>query len=386
MVTLTVSLTKNYVRTVLPPGIDLIDFTNVLAAATATFSFSQVDGAPIQLDTAIDGSSNANHIVIGGGCIDASQWSFSNWSLLSDSVTLNGSASGDTLLGSSQRDTLNGLDGNDTLTGGAGVDILNGGAGNDAMAYTSASQLASGEIINGGGGSKDRIRLDGGITFDFRIAAISSIEILDFSAVAQVQMQGSAVGSGAIGTVKGHAGLDWLELFGNSIDLTGVNFANWTDGSDILRLNGQSGVASTLTGSGQRDIIAGSSMSDTLNGRIGNDDLYGFGGADTMAGGSGDDTFFYSAGANIVAGESVNGGNGLDTIQLQSNTGAYLLRVMTISSVEALRFSNLGSTVTMTGGQIGTGGIVSVAGAGGDDSRLDLRSARRVDSRLECER
>ena len=112
MATLTVSQTKNYVRNLLPVGIDLIDFTNVLISATATFSASQADGAPILLDATIDGSSNSNHIVVGGGSIDASQWSFSNWSLTSDSITLIGSASGNTLTGSNQRDTLNGLDGN----------------------------------------------------------------------------------------------------------------------------------------------------------------------------------------------------------------------------------------------------------------------------------
>ena len=368
MATLTVSQTKNYVRNLLPAGIDLIDFTNVLISATATFSASQADGAPILLDATIDGSSNSNHIVVGGGSIDASQWSFSNWSLTSDSVTLIGSASGNTLKGSNQRDTLNGLNGNDTLTGGAGVDILNGGAGNDVIAYALASQLASGEVINGGGGSKDRIRLDGGITYDFRTAAIASIEILDFSAVAQVQIDGSAVGAGAISTVRGHSGLNWLELFGNSIDLTGVTFSNWTDGSDILRLNGQSGVASTLTGSGQRDIIAGSTVSDTLNGKGGNDGLYGFGGADTMAGGSGDDTFHYSVGADIVAGESVSGGNGLDTIQLLSNTGSYLLRLMAITGVEILKFANSSGTVSINADQIGSGSIISVVGGGGADT------------------
>ncbi len=367
MATLTVNQTKNYVGTILPTGIDLIDFTNVFSAATATFSSTQADGAPIQLDTAIDGSSNANHIVIGGGSIDVSQWSFSNWSLTFDSVTLNGSDLEDTLLGSIHRDTLNGLQGNDVLTGGNGADTLNGGAGNDVIAYTASSQLTTGEDINGNSGSKDRIRLDGGITYDFRTASVASIEMLEFNDVAVARFDGNTVGAGAINLVKGHGDLDWLELYGNSIDLTGVSFTNWSDGSDILRLTAEPGVASTLIGSGQADIIAGSSVADTLSGRTSNDDLYGFGGADTMTGGSGDDTFFYSAGANIVTGENVSGGSGLDTIQLQSNTGSYLFGIMTITGVEVLRFSNLGSTVSIDGDQIGSGGIVSVVGAGGDD-------------------
>ena len=376
MATLTISQTINYSRLALSPGIDLIRFINgIQVPATATFTATQFDGSPILTSVEIQGSTGFNHLVVNGVSLDASNWTFVSWST-SDSITINGTSGNNTLTGSRQRDTINGQDGGDTITGGSGRDVMNGGAGKDTFVYTSELHLVSGELVDGGTGGSDRILLAGGITYDFRnMATISNIEALQFDAVAQASFAGSSFGAGAITSVTGHADLDWLRISGPAINLTGVSFTSWTDGSDILQLSGTGGVANTITGSNQAETISGGSLADVLSGRGGNDSLSGFGGADTLIGGAGNDTFNYASGSDIAAGESVNGGSGLDTIQLTSNTGSYQLGLVSIANVEALKFSNLGSTVILNGDQIGTTTINSVTGAGNVDFLQVMGSA-----------
>ena len=368
MATLTISQTFNYTRLALGSGVDLIRFINgVQVPATATFAATQFDGAPILTTVQIEGSTGINHLVVNGTTLNASGWSFVSWST-SDTITINGTTGDNTLTGSVQRDTINGQDGRDTINGGAGRDVMNGGLGNDIFLYTSAGHLVSGEVLDGGSGANDRIRLAGGVTYDFRNkATLSNIEVLKFDAAAQASFDASSFGAGAITTVAGHSGLDWLDITGETIDLTGVTFNAWTDGSDILSLNAAFGLPSTITGSGQAETIAGGSGADVFSGRGGNDSLYGFGGADVLTGGANDDTFHYSSGTDIAAGESINGGSGLDTIRLTSNTGIFQLGLVTIANVEALKFSNLGSSVVINGDQLGTGAIVTVSGAGNPD-------------------
>src|SRR4051812_42103140 len=151
MTTLTVSATTDFSATALN-NIDIIDFTNV-AAATATFLNTQFNGTAIHDDVSIDGSAGANHIVVNGGSIDASGWTFvAGWSA-PDSVTLNGINGADTMVGSAQDDTINAGLGSDTITGGLGADDLNGGANDDTFVYNAAAELASGESIDGGNGT-----------------------------------------------------------------------------------------------------------------------------------------------------------------------------------------------------------------------------------------
>ena len=211
MATLTVSASRNYSRLLFTQNIDLIDFTNTFSnpSATATFSASQVDGVPILLDVAIDGNALSNRIVVNGGSVDASQWTFTNWSQTLDSITLTGGSAADTLTGSSVADTINGREGADIIEGRGGRDTLNGEGGNDIFVYSTAGHLVSGEVIDGGAGT-DRIKLNGGITYDFRQATITSVERLEFWAVVQVSLSGTQLGAGAINLVKGHAGLDWM--------------------------------------------------------------------------------------------------------------------------------------------------------------------------------
>ena len=98
MATLTVNTTTDFSGDVLS-NIGLIDFTNTASGATATFAAAQFDDIQIATNVAIDGSTKANHIVVNGNFLDASAWTFTNWSS-NDTIAINGTTGDDTLVGS----------------------------------------------------------------------------------------------------------------------------------------------------------------------------------------------------------------------------------------------------------------------------------------------
>ncbi|MBW9115885.1 VCBS domain-containing protein [Rhizobium cauense] len=104
-----------------------------------------------------------------------------------------------------------------------------------------------------------------------------------------------------------------------------------------------------IYGFGGKDTLTGGSGADWLFGGDGDDTLDGNGGADTMSGGAGNDKFELASG-DWVAGESIDGGSGTDTISL---TGQQTVDFTTgtISNVETLTGSSNGDTVTMSASQ-----------------------------------
>jgi Ca2+-binding RTX toxin-like protein len=99
-----------------------------------------------------------------------------------------------------------------------------------------------------------------------------------------------------------------LTVTGASVNLTNVIFTGWTDGTDVININGTAGV-DNLVGSAQRDIIQSGVGADFLYGNGGNDEMYGGNDADYMSGGNGSD--YMSGGAGV---ETFFGGAGVDTI------------------------------------------------------------------------
>jgi Ca2+-binding RTX toxin-like protein len=91
--------------------------------------------------------------VVNGGSLDASGWSFLQWSV-ADTITVNGSDGADVIVGSTAVDTIDGGAGDDTITGGGLLaDKLNGGLGNDTY------EVATGNAtIVDIGGTSDTIR------------------------------------------------------------------------------------------------------------------------------------------------------------------------------------------------------------------------------------
>ena len=101
-----------------------------------------------------------NVAVTDGVAIDISGWTFQDWIVGEDNISLNGSASADSITGSliadglfgnAGDDMLFGLDGDDVFIGGAGDDNLNGGSGIDLALYT--GDAADFTIVNNGDGT-----------------------------------------------------------------------------------------------------------------------------------------------------------------------------------------------------------------------------------------
>ena len=218
MVTLTIATTTDFSATALA-HINKLAFTNLLFPATATFAFSQFGGS-ISNAVAIDGSTAVNRIIVNGGSVNASAWTFANWGV-ADTLTFNGTVAAETFFGSSQADTINAGAGADTLRGGLGVDALNGQAGNDTFTYTAAEATGSETVI--GGTEIDTLQLQGSGIFQFQSFTFVRLEQLQMTSAgsAVAQLDGTQIGNGVgkITSVTGAAGADKLDISGTAIDL-----------------------------------------------------------------------------------------------------------------------------------------------------------------------
>src|SRR5262249_1554890 len=114
-------------------NIEGIAFANTSGTSTATFNSDQFGAGKISTSATITGSAATNALVINmatGGTLDLSGWSFANWTVGSDTLTVNGSAGNDTITGSTAADTI---------VGGAGIDTMAGGAGDDTYYVDNAA-------------------------------------------------------------------------------------------------------------------------------------------------------------------------------------------------------------------------------------------------------
>ncbi|MBI2241756.1 MAG: calcium-binding protein [Magnetospirillum gryphiswaldense] len=102
----------------------------------------------------------------GGGSVDLSSVTFTNFSAADKGTIVATSASGTTILGTSNDDAITGASGTDnlaggqgadTLTGGGGADQLTGGIGNDVFYYSSDSQFDDTITDFTAGGSGDKM-------------------------------------------------------------------------------------------------------------------------------------------------------------------------------------------------------------------------------------
>ena len=211
-----------------------------------------------------------------------------------------GGALADNLNGGGEADDLNGAAGNDTLAGGAGLDVLSGGNDNDVFSYGAAGEVVANEVINGGTGTNE-IELDNAGANDFSGAIIVDVTVLDFdSGNSTATFSGAQIGAGLIANVSGGTGTDTLIVNASSdVDLSGVSFLSWTNGTDTVTINGTT-AGENLTGSSQNDTINGGDGADTMDGGTGTDALNGGVGNDTYALANGTDAVTDTAGIDTI--------------------------------------------------------------------------------------
>ena len=323
---------------------------------------------------AINGSAGRNAIVVNGSSINGSGWGFSNWAS-GDTITFNGSTLADTLAGTTQNDRINGNGGDDEIIGGLGRDSVFAGGGDDTIRYGSVAELVAGEIINGGGGTGDRLVLEGtaNSTYDFTGAAISGVEVLEFEGGGRAELTAAQVGGAGIGEFVSTLISTTVSIAGQAVSTAGVIFTNWDDASDQIWLKAVPDTASVLEGGDLAEHFFGSTQADTVSGGGGSDAIAGSKGADDLDGGDGDDRFSYTNSNEMEIGETVDGGAGIDT----SRGGTHHVWQLALTSIEQLAFGFLSGTIEVAGSQIGSaaGLINTVKGGFSFDSLVVLGPA-----------
>gem|GEM_PF-486432 len=152
-------------------------------------------------------------------------------------------------------------------------------------------------------------------------------------------------------------------------------------GNDTI--SGQAGNDSLLGDAGDDSILGGAGQ-DTLDGQAGNDTLDGQGSSDTVFGGDGDDTFNFNL--NSSGFETIDGGEGLDTAQVNGTASADTIVVgatgseLTITAgvstlivtgrLQNVIIDGLGGDDTITVGNVNTVGFLQLAVRGGDGNDL----------------
>jgi hypothetical protein len=195
--------------------------------------------------------------------------------------------------------------------GGAGDDDLSGGSGSDGF-YFGPGKFGAGDRIDGGGGARNQLGLDG--SYDFEAGSALGTLGGNFSNIATIVLYAgnprdpSAPYPNLYHIVTNDAAVaagHMLTIYGTPV-VTTLFFDGSAETDGTWRI---------LSGTGD----------DTLSGGRGNDLLYGNLGGDTMAGGGGDDTFVYtdvaqSAGARVDHIVDFDAGDRIDLSQIDADT------------------------------------------------------------------
>ncbi|MEI9409326.1 VCBS domain-containing protein [Mesorhizobium salmacidum] len=256
-------------------------------------------------------------------------WTGNKWVLTSYSGTTNLSdrvnalGGDDWIDGAAGDDNIFGGDGNDTIIGSVGRDYLIGGTGSDLFEIDHAYELAAGETIDGTWetGTTDRLLLSEAGIYD--LSGFTTISNID-----QIVLGQDAPG---------------FNLIVANSQVSTADFNRDGVGGDLM-------IRSTVMSSSNGVIINASGLSGVnhivvdgtnLNG---NDTITGGSGADTINAGIGNDTINVATG-QFVAGESIDGGAGTDSLNfISTGDGTSVdFSLGSVSSVETLTAVNQGS-------------------------------------------
>ncbi|MDB5339009.1 MAG: hypothetical protein JWN70_4628 [Planctomycetaceae bacterium] len=172
-----------------------------------------------------------------------------------NSVTLLGTAAGETLTGDATANVIDGAAGNDTLIGNGGADVIHGGNGNDVLAISDLTFRR----LNGGNGS-DTLRFDGhGLALnltalpDNKITNLEAIDVrgngansLTLSLRDVLQITGDSNPAHTVHTLTVRRDIDDAVNIGSGWTLVGAEtinaeqYAVYTQGIATLKVSNQS--------------------------------------------------------------------------------------------------------------------------------------------------
>lgn len=312
-----------------------------------------------------------------------------------DDVLLGG-AENDTMFGGTGGDSLYGEDGNDWLQGGDGSgidgnDALFGGAGDDWLWGEEGDDTLSGsdgdDVLVAGSGSDT---LAGGDGLDLYVYNLGDgVDTLVDAGINTLRF-GAGIGIGSLQLALGSLEIK-IRGTDDAIHIENFNPDDPYAGSGITRFEFANGAALTyeqllnlgfdIAGTGEDDVLVGTTLTDRLAGyggndiligKAGNDVLDGGAGADRMLGGSGDDEYLVDDTGDTVA-EDVNAGR--DRVRswidytLTDNVEELVLETGALAGTgNALANTIMGNSGnnTLDGGT----GADNMAGGAGDDAYI----------------
>jgi Ca2+-binding RTX toxin-like protein len=241
--------------------------------------------------------------------LDASQTGLMKLNLTGNTLsnTLIGNDADNLLSGLAGNDTLNGNDGNDTLDGGLGQDTVNGGAGNDQVTM---------------------------------LVTAGNVDTIDAGADTDTLSLSGAVGGNGLVVVDLSAGDQVVSIAGDPNRDIQVQTGFENVNGALL------GSAMTVTGSTGDNVIVGSNGNDTITGGAGNDTLIGGLGRDNLQGGIGNDVILLNSVAEFAPGETIDGGDGTDTLRYTGATAGTLTLTNLVTNIEGVEIANIAGLTT----------------------------------------
>lgn len=333
-----------------------LTITGGSAADTITFTGTTYTNADV-----VDGGDGSNTLQIGTAITAASTLkNVSNIAKVKMSGGADVTIAGDanvmafdfTETGSNALTLSTGVTGAVAVTlGGTGADAVTNTASTTLTVSGTADAIDTASAITGGALGADTILITADTDSDVAIA-MSTMTYIDAITV-------SDNGDAAIAAAKGAAGKDISLTTGSyataiTIDATALDAAITDDNGDLkindsdesaerLTVDGSSATAVlTIKGGEAGDTITGGTKNDIIHGNGGDDTItLTAGGVDTVDAGAGNDVIV--AGATLTAADTIDGGDGIDTLTVTTLTAAALAGV---SNVEVLAFNGTVSLST----------------------------------------
>ena len=282
------------------------------------------------------------------------------------------------VLGGSCADTLIVADTAINLTSAtlSSVEIIAAGIAADTTFTVNVLDLALGGTVAGSSGS-DTLIVAATTSIDLSSTTLSSVEIIKTGVSSATTFRVDQSDVAASGTIQGSTGTDTLVANGAALDLTSTTLTSVealkvgvTSGSTLTVTATQFG-ALTISGSSGSDtlVLQGSATLDLSSAALTSIESFTIGDATS--------TTLTLKTSQIVAGGSVTGNAGTDTLYVAGGT-AIDLSSTTLSSIENLQAaSTLAATLTLNQADLIAGG--TVGGAAGStlltvDTQLNLSS------------
>lgn len=265
-----------------------------------------------------------------------------------------GGSGSDTLTAGDGNDTINAGSGNDVIRPGAGIDTIDAGSGNDFIAMGAA--LTNSDKIDGGSGI-DQVYLTGNYSAGLTFGPQTMVNV-EFLTVTD-------------GFSYNFTTDDAVIAPGQTLTLD----ASALTGAYSLTLDGTAETNGVF-------VVNGGSGNDTIMTGTGNDTIRPGGGHDTVLAGAGNDYInFSNVAGSYDATDSVDGGSGIDVVNIGGTYAGLVFGATTMVNVEFLTFDpGYSYNITTNDATVGPARVLTVDGSNlGVSGSLTFNGAAETD-------